>query len=105
MKQRVTILPTVSPVQHLKPCLDCPWSRKSLAGWLGGLTADQWIEIAKGDGGEDCHLLTNQRCAGLAIFRRNICKSPRFDTFRLPADCEQVFANEQEFKAHHEKGR
>lgn len=36
--------------QHVRPCPDCPWSRKSLPGWLGGLTPEDWIRLAASDG-------------------------------------------------------
>ena len=54
--------------QHKTPCTDCPWARKSLAGWLGGTTAQEWIDIAHGEPGTaDCHT-TDKQCAGLAIY-------------------------------------
>lgn len=88
--------------QPTKPCGDCPFSRKALNGWLGGGTVDQWIMAAHGDHEMPCHTLKGAHCAGAAIYRANVVKTPRFDTFRLPKDKEAVFATPMEFKAHHE---
>jgi len=88
--------------QHKKPCSDCPWARASLNGWLGGLSIEDWLARAKSDENVECHTAGNQQCAGLAIFRRHICKSPRDPAvLRLEADREKVFANPQEFSDHH----
>lgn len=89
--------------QHKTPCSDCPWARESLPGWLGGATADDWVQRAHGEDLVECHTLLGAQCAGLAIYRKNVCKTPRFpDTLVLPADRETVFATPAEFKAHHE---
>jgi hypothetical protein len=89
--------------QHKSPCSDCPWARKSIPGWLGNMTADEWLQAAHGEALIDCHTISNQQCAGSAIYRANVCKSPRrADLLRLPADKIKVFSF-GEFKAHHEK--
>ena len=91
--------------QHTTPCSDCPWARASLPGWLGTMTPDEWIAHAHGEGTAECHALLGAECAGLAIYRANVCKSPRDpDAFRLPADRDAVFASPVQFKLHHEKG-
>lgn len=91
-------------VQHTKPCSDCPWARTALVNWLGPLDVDEWIEVAHGDGEPGCHTTTNQSCAGLAIFRANVCKQPRDPkALRLPRDAVKVFVSDVEFKAHHTK--
>lgn len=47
---------------------------------------------------------SNQQCAGLAIFRTNICKSPRYrDILTLPQDKTTVFASPAEFIDHHSR--
>lgn len=92
-------------MQHTSPCADCPWARKSLAGWLGSMTAQQWVEAAHGEALIDCHTVSNQQCAGAAIYRANVCKSPRrTDTLRLSANRITVFAWMNEFLMHHLKG-
>lgn len=96
--------PAVS--QHKSPCSDCPWARKSLAGWLGSATREEWLGDAHGETRIECHTLIGAQCAGAAIYRANVCKSPRDpDLLRLPADREKVFANKQEFWAHHDMKR
>lgn len=91
-----------TPSQHTTPCTDCPFARTALPGWLGGDTPEWWVGLAHGEGEPGCHITTNQKCAGLAIYRANVCKSPRDPkALRLPADREKVFANPREFMRHH----
>jgi hypothetical protein len=69
-----------SNVQHSKPCHDCPWRRKAVPGWLGSMSADEWIQAAHGDGVIDCHTVKGvpqPQCVGAATYRANVCKSPR----------------------------
>lgn len=88
--------------QHTKPCVDCPFGRHALAGWLGNMSVDEWIGAVHGEALIDCHTVSNQQCAGAAIYRSNVCKSPRRnDTLRLPADRILVFSSMAEFKFHH----
>lgn len=89
--------------QHTKPCIDCPWARKSFPTWLGGMTAEEWLAAAHGEAKIDCHTVKDQQCAGSAIYRGNVCKSPRTsDILKLPPNRELVFANPAEFRAHHD---
>lgn len=98
-----------TPVQHelRTPCTDCPWSRRSLAGWLGSMSPQEWLAAAHGEALVDCHAHTfpeggAPQCAGIAIYRANICKLARDPEIRkLPADRTTVFANPAEFTAHH----
>ena len=90
--------------QHKRPCSDCPWARKALNGWLGDLTAEEWVRAAHGEATVECHALTGVQCAGIAIYRRNVGKVPRDpDQLRLPADRLLVFSNPVEFLTHHAK--
>ncbi|WP_266032422.1 hypothetical protein [Brucella intermedia] len=90
-------------VQHKKPCSDCPWARTALNGWLGGATPEEWLRTAHSDTYVDCHTIKNQQCAGLAIYRRNVCKRVEPPLLTLEADKETCFATPTEFKEHHEK--
>ncbi len=89
--------------QHRRPCKDCPWRRKSAAGWLGSeQTPEQWVQSAHDETYIECHVHEGFQCAGSAIYRKNVCKSPRFpELLVLPADHEAVFSNPSEFIAHH----
>lgn len=88
--------------QHKRPCSDCPWSKKSLPGWLGGLSAEEWLQVAHGDSPVPCHALKGAQCAGLAIYRANVGKAPReVECIRLDADRDAVFASPQKFTDHH----
>lgn len=90
--------------QHRKPCADCPFARTALKGWLGGTSIEEWLQKAGGEVIELCHCTTNQQCAGLAIFRANIFKSPRYkEILTLEPDRALVFANRQEFADHHRR--
>ena len=99
--------------QHKKPCKDCPWLRTAIAGWLGGLSPEEWIRAAHADDAIECHTRYSKnsfvQCAGASIYRANVLKSVRPNAFRflnvlpleLPADRTQVFATPAEFQAHH----
>lgn len=100
--------------QHRSPCSDCPWARKSLAGWVGALSPMDWIRYAFSDNRIECHtrpqagiVRTWWQCAGAAIFRANICKVPRDpDVMQdLAPDTVRVFATPREFLNHHENGK
>lgn len=91
--------------QHTSPCSDCPFARKSLHGWLGRMSAEEWIEAVHGEALIDCHTISNQQCAGAAIYRANVCKSCRFDfQLKLASDKITVFASPFEFLLHHKNG-
>jgi len=89
--------------QITRPCSDCPWRRDALEGWLGSMTARDWIDVALSEATADCHAHTGEiACAGLAIFRSNIAKRLRDpDAFRVDADRRAVFATPLEFLAYH----
>jgi hypothetical protein len=92
----------VGKVQHTKSCSDCPWARTALAGWLGSMTTAEWIAVAHSDAYVECHTLLTQQCAGLAIYRKNMCKSPRDPSILvLDKDTGTVFSNPVEFITHH----
>lgn len=112
-----------------KPCSQCPFRKKSLPGWLGAATPEEFIGATMEDGLMPCHKTVNydkpdwkwamlapqskvQHCAGARIFFRNQCKVSRNDYYveakRLgmitevePSD--DVFKNKHEFLAHHTK--
>jgi hypothetical protein len=88
--------------QHKRPCSDCPWSRGALPGWLGGFTVDEWLAAAHGEEHIDCHTLKGAQCAGAAIYRANVCKSPR-DPAALVCepDAAKVFTTPAAFRDHH----
>lgn len=88
--------------QHTEPCHDCPWRRKSLPGWLGGSTPEDWVATAHSDQLVTCHTTGNQQCAGVAIYRANVCKMAYPPNLKLPADKKVVFAWPTEFKEHHD---
>lgn len=90
--------------QHRSPCSDCPFRRDALKGWLGGSTPAEFLDIALGDSTYGCHVKLGAQCAGMAIFRANVCKSPRDPrALHLPSDKTRVFAWPAEFLAHHQK--
>jgi hypothetical protein len=89
--------------QHTSPCSDCPWTRKALNGWLGSLSADEWVRIAHSDSVVDCHTLRGAQCAGIAVYRRNVAKMAYPPNLKLEADRVNVFANPMQFVEHHSK--
>lgn len=91
--------------QHVKPCSDCPWARKSLPGWLGEMTSDEWLMACHGESPMPCHVFVGAECAGAAIYRGNVHKAPRDKSLLvLPQDAKLVFATPMEFKTHHDGG-
>jgi hypothetical protein len=88
--------------QHTVPCGDCPWTRTAINGWLGNGTIDEWIALAHSDHIEGCHTLKGAQCAGLSVYRANVCKSARDpEVLKLPADRGRVFSTPMEFRDHH----
>jgi hypothetical protein len=95
----------IIPCQHRAPCHDCPWRKKSISGWLGELTAQEWIQAAHGEAKVDCHALSGvnsaHQCAGLAIYRSNICKKPRDQSILVLPPNTVVFQTPDQFLTHH----
>lgn len=89
--------------QHTKPCSDCPWRKDALPGWLGGTSIDDWLQIAHGNYHVPCHTTGNQQCAGLAIYRSNVCKRVEPPLLKLEKDLETVFETPMQFEEHHKK--
>ena len=95
---------TLAPKQLVKPCSDCPFSRDSAGAWLGSLGVEEWLEVAHGEVRVPCHVHSNVECAGIAVYRANVCKMPRDQTIlKLPPDHESVFSSKAEFATHHSK--
>lgn len=91
--------------QHDKPCSDCPLSRTSLAGWLGGDEPMEWVSMLHSETRIECHTLKGAQCAGAAVYRANVAKSPRDPSILvLPRDTRNVFATPDEFLKHHKGG-
>ncbi len=85
-----------------RPCSDCPLSRGSLNGWLGGGTPEEWGHALHSESPMNCHVLEGAQCAGAAIYRSNICKRMVDKSLLvLPPDRETVFSNRAEFLSHH----
>ena len=109
------------PKPCAKPCNDCPWRVNALPGWLGPMGADQWVALIHSEEPIACHQTIEvevdqiegdwnhpamRQCAGAAIMRTNVCKSPRNPTdaaHAFKADREAVFASVAAFKDYHGK--
>lgn len=90
--------------QHTQPCSDCPLRRDALNGWLGGGKPEEWAWMLHSEMQVDCHVLEGAQCAGAAIYRANVCKSPREKHLLvLPANRVDVFENREQFLEHHRK--
>jgi len=89
--------------QHKSPCSDCPWRKDSLSGWLGDTSKEDWVADAHGEARIECHVLIGAQCAGAAIYRTNVCKTPRNpELLRLPSNRNKVFGTPNEFLEHHD---
>lgn len=102
------------PEATVRPCNECPWLRTSVPGYLGPSSAEEWIEMAHGETPIACHMTIEhdgqdwselRQCAGAAIFRANVCKTPRHPMVaRAKPNTEAVFSWNDEFLEHHEGG-
>ena len=103
------------PEVRSTPCFDCPWRRNAVKGWLGPYTAEEWQQLVHSDEAIACHTTLPsgdedvedlsameiqerwlaegvRQCAGAAIYRTHIFKSPRDpQVATLPSDKETVF--------------
>jgi hypothetical protein len=105
------------PPATTKPCIECPWRRAAVPGYLGPYEAAEWTEIAHGESAIACHMTIPAgvdgewsdgmlQCRGAAIFRANVCKLPRDPRVVTgPMDTHAVFAANIEFLAHHARVR
>lgn len=96
-----------------KPCQECPLRKNSAPGYLGGYTAEQYLEILYSDAAIACHMSpgfphdhSRQRhCTGVCGFRANVNKLPRGpDTAAAVlaiGKSDQFFGSAQEFYDHH----
>ena len=96
-----------------KPCRECPLRKDSLPGYLGGYTAEQYIQILHSDAAIACHLSpgfphdhSQQRhCTGVCGYRANVGKMPRGPDAALAVQSvgksDQFFGSPQEFTEHH----
>ncbi len=101
----------VYPAPCARPCNECPWRRDSVPGHVGPHDPEHWTESAHSDAAIACHKTlppgggwgtATKQCRGAAIFRENVCKSPRNPSIVTgPADRDKVFVSNAEFIAHH----
>ena len=107
------------PACGAAPCDQCPFRRKSPAGWLGAATPASFIVEISMERPLPCHPTIDyddpnwlekwnrqeigRICAGSLIMAANMCKRPRDPEFpRLPRDASAVFATHLEFIEHHD---
>jgi hypothetical protein len=102
------------------PCKQCPWRRKSAAGWLGSGTPESFVATLLLDVEPlPCHSTVNYNrpdwhmrwvrgldkgaklCRGAITAARNRGKMPRFGPRDATADHERVFSSFAEFIEHH----
>ncbi len=106
------------------PCGECPFRKKSLAGWLGPWTVETILQQAHGEGGLACHVsvaavqkrkpkITDEKlmkevhvCVGSIQHANRSCKSYRNPELRAMQDAlgngEEIL-NLHEFRKHHEE--
>lgn len=97
---------------HTTPCIECPFRKTSIAGWLGNLPIAHYVgENPHQDVVLPCHMTAGRPrhkiglCAGLLSMLKNQCKTPRdpelANASRRVGPNVGVFAHRQEFIAHH----
>jgi hypothetical protein len=86
-----------------------------MAGYLGPLGADEWLEMAHLDVPICCHMTIEpgsgradwehpdlRQCRGAATFRANVAKRPVDPAVVTgPVDHKVVFSSDKEFRDHH----
>lgn len=66
------------------------------------MTPREWTNSAHHNNTQvDCHTRNGAQCAGIAIYRKNVCQMVDPPNLELPADRETVFGNRMEFEKHH----
>lgn len=64
-----------------KPCIECPFNKNSLKGYLGGFTVNETLEVANSEQSFLCHLTrennTKSECVGRLLYSTKTCKSFR----------------------------
>lgn len=103
-----------------KPCVECPFRRKSLQGYLGAATPSEFIVTAhSGRVPMPCHMEVDyerkdwkkqqekvHQCSGHAIYLSNSCKMPESkDVKTLPKDTKTVFNWPHEMLSYHTNGK
>lgn len=97
------------------PCKECPWSRTTEPGHLGGSSPQTFIGQVWGPFWLPCHSHTDYsdpgwktdtskpQCAGAAMMRDVTGRAPLLPPaiHRLRADLSKVFGSLAEFLAHH----
>lgn len=74
-----------------KPCVECPFRKTSLPGWLGGETAEDTQNAVLNEANFACHMTRHKkpeqmsRCKGSQIFLNIHCKVPKFNLPLLKA--------------------
>jgi len=119
----------MKPCQNT-PCRGCPMRRMALPGYLGNDTPEHFSETVHSDEHMPCHLTVDYtrgddwrdqllpgvlgsatECAGIAIYRANVNKRVRpfiagpfrYELRTLRPNKRTVFANRDEFLAHHKR--
>lgn len=73
------------------PCIECPFRKDSLKGWLGGLTAQETHDYVLSEANFACHMTRKKsnenmsRCKGSQIFLNIHCKVPKVNMKLLRA--------------------
>jgi hypothetical protein len=105
-----------------KPCNDCPFRRRSLRGWLGSSSPEQFSATVQSEMPMPCHETIDYSdpgwqitqlddaalCAGALIHMRNQFKSPRDPKLSAAVNAvepqKNVFQWPHEFIEHHNSG-
>lgn len=99
------------------PCVECPLTRASIPGRLGGYTVDQYLHILNNGADIACHLspgfpgtlATQRSCTGVAMYRANagVIAGGHAEaaTRHIGKNYDLAFGNQREFRRHHEPKR
>lgn len=101
---------------HKTPCRECPWRRESVAGFLGGFSAEHYADIVQENQAPSCHLRDHGPgdpetafCVGALHVAANACIGLREpphaeEAKRKIGRNEACFSHPREFFSHHTHG-
>lgn len=103
-----------------KPCIECPFRKQSLPGYLGGYTIEETMAVSLSEQSFHCHMTREgndnhylgepKECAGRLLFASNVAKSFRdkdLEAMRVATKVYNPNHNEEilgfDMKSHHTK--
>lgn len=96
------------------PCIECPFTRGSIRGWLGGFGVEETKLAALSEDSFECHLTresdNKKECAGRLLFAKNsfkVFRDKELENLKIEVvnnnkDILSNILNSRDFEDHHE---